>query len=772
MKSKFVKTMLFAFLTIGLAVSCAPKGSGGNPGGGGGEGGDSGEGGGQGGDDKLTTFPADEVKAFFAAANIDIGNLPSYALGNENGYFDIDDSDPEYFDIYPTNTTSAELVAYKNALKTAGWAVISPDEDEADDFILQYGETDAYVSLLDYTSFVGEGEDPYNLISFYVYSYEGNPYYADQVADDFNANLAAEGYDLAAEWDSDYNEFYLGYRFGASTDESEANLKTAAYTLASFLPEYMALYYEVYGDPEAEGYIDIYNDNSYYYAMIFVSPDSQVSAQVISYVYNNYLVGTISITGPLAPLPTVNEFIAAYLAEAELVAEIPDLSEFEELLDEETVQSDLSYALIWYEGDFVGDLADFFLKAGWTEFASSQGRAFADPTKAVSITVVSYYGYYTGLLVAAYVEPEPLDWGEYESLNGLLAAFLEVKELDHNAQDVSALEALVVDWYEDFDGEDGNPNFNLWFLGDVVDSLLTTLKEDFGYSVSEEPNRSDAYECVSKDGLLTIWVGYSPTWGTFLYVYASADLVVEPLNDQIAAYLASAGVDTKMPDFSSFDDSVLSASVGYSSFVIYLANDVVEAVGALFGEGWTKTVDSYGDDLYISDDGCVKVNVYYSSYSEATVVSIAAEIPMSVNERIAAFLEANNLETEIPDFSDFDDLLEEVYTSSGLSLYFGGDITEEVSALFAEGWEHTSDDTYDYYTSADGLVVVKIYYSSYWEQTNVAFSAVVQAEPIDDQLAAFFAALDMDPEFPSFAAYDEYFDSENSASYPAMVSLD
>lgn len=121
-------------------------------------------------------------------------------------------------------------------------------------------------------------------------------YTAEQVAADMNANLEAAGYGtLALEFDEEHNEWGTGANAGASTDESEANLKGGADILASYLPEYMGEPLEWYGDPTAEGYINVFGDNSIYYAEVFMSPDEAVEADVFSYIYSGKLCFQISI---------------------------------------------------------------------------------------------------------------------------------------------------------------------------------------------------------------------------------------------------------------------------------------------------------------------------------------------------------------------------------------------------------------------------------------------------------------------------------------------
>ena len=122
-------------------------------------------------------------------------------------------------------------------------------------------------------------------------------YTAESVASDFNKNIVDAGlgeYIDPAALDQ-YGEYSTFAVIDESTDESEASLGQAAAILASFLPEYMEASEAVYGDPTAEGYIDLFGDGSYYYYLETVTPDESVYAAVVSYVYSSYLVAQIAI---------------------------------------------------------------------------------------------------------------------------------------------------------------------------------------------------------------------------------------------------------------------------------------------------------------------------------------------------------------------------------------------------------------------------------------------------------------------------------------------
>ena len=236
-------------------------------------------------------FPVEEIKEFFGEIEVVI---PEYVLASEKGSFDVDTSTEGYFDVYPMDTTSEELVAYKDTLKAEGWTVVSAEEETAEDFTLQFGETEAFVDLLDYTAYADEETPAYNLVSFYIKS-ETVSYSAEKVAADMNATFEGAGYSFKLTYDETYKEYGLAVNTGATTDESQESLSQGASILASFLPSYAVSVASVYGDPTAEGYVDIFGDGSIYFRAIFATPDYSVKMDIVAYVYNSARIAQISI---------------------------------------------------------------------------------------------------------------------------------------------------------------------------------------------------------------------------------------------------------------------------------------------------------------------------------------------------------------------------------------------------------------------------------------------------------------------------------------------
>lgn len=172
-------------------------------------------------------FPAEDIELYFSLAGLDVV-VPMYEIASEFGTFEIDDSVDAHYDVYPIDTTSAELVAYKEALKEAGWVVVSADEETSEDFRLQYGETDAYVDLLDYTSYAEEGEAPYNLVSFFV-----KRTYTVESAIDAVASILSSMLGETIEAVHSEQGHYLVLNFGDTIDEATLQM----YSDYLFVPE-------------------------------------------------------------------------------------------------------------------------------------------------------------------------------------------------------------------------------------------------------------------------------------------------------------------------------------------------------------------------------------------------------------------------------------------------------------------------------------------------------------------------------------------------------
>ena len=179
----------------------------------------------------LREFPTKDVIAFYEEAGIDVV-VPSYTAASEAVEYEIDTETDGVFFVWVNDTTSAELVAYKEALKTDGWVVISDDEETSEDFGLQFGETLARVSLADFTAYAEEGEAPYVGVAFSVYEAEaytpetGIKHIAEHISQYFQSPITAQQ-------DAESGEWYIGINLG--TGMTVEALK--GYVTSLFIPD-------------------------------------------------------------------------------------------------------------------------------------------------------------------------------------------------------------------------------------------------------------------------------------------------------------------------------------------------------------------------------------------------------------------------------------------------------------------------------------------------------------------------------------------------------
>ena len=121
---------------------------------------------------------------------------------------------------------------------------------------------------------------------------------AEKVAADISANLTkAAGKETNLTYDEEYDEWGIALGLATAEDETEATLKSGVTFLENFLPDYVEVKNEWYGDPTAEGYVDMFGDQSYYYFAGGETKDGAVQVRLFSWVNttNNVLVGQFSV---------------------------------------------------------------------------------------------------------------------------------------------------------------------------------------------------------------------------------------------------------------------------------------------------------------------------------------------------------------------------------------------------------------------------------------------------------------------------------------------
>ena len=120
---------------------------------------------------------------------------------------------------------------------------------------------------------------------------------AEKVAAEISANLtAAAGKEMALEYDETRDEWGIALGLANAQDETEATLKSGVTFLEGFLPDYVEVQDEWYGDPTAEDYLDMFGDQSYYYFAGGETKDGAVQVEIFSWVNaNSILVGQMVV---------------------------------------------------------------------------------------------------------------------------------------------------------------------------------------------------------------------------------------------------------------------------------------------------------------------------------------------------------------------------------------------------------------------------------------------------------------------------------------------
>ena len=144
-------------------------------------------------------------------------------------------------------------------------------------------------------------------VGFKGYEIPAKDYTAAEVVQDINDTFASNGYTFGLEWDDEHNYYELGVNFGASTDQSQANLSEAVEILASYLPKYMKLLDSYYDDPKSTDFQNMLGANIACYIEIYASPDGKVKAEIFSYIYNKKLNAVINVCDVASTTPTDGE---------------------------------------------------------------------------------------------------------------------------------------------------------------------------------------------------------------------------------------------------------------------------------------------------------------------------------------------------------------------------------------------------------------------------------------------------------------------------------
>ena len=200
--------------------------------------------------------------------------------------------------------TEADLTAYLNKYRDRGIEVV---EDSTTYTVTVYDMEFVYNGYtLSLEAYLINGYIRLE-VGFKGYEIPARDYTAAEVVQDINDTFASSGYTFGLEWDDEHNYYELGVNFGASTDQSQANLAEAVEILASYLPKYMKLLDSYYDDPKSTDFQNMLGANIACYIEIYASPDGKVKAEIFSYVYNKKLNAVINVYDVASTTPTDGE---------------------------------------------------------------------------------------------------------------------------------------------------------------------------------------------------------------------------------------------------------------------------------------------------------------------------------------------------------------------------------------------------------------------------------------------------------------------------------
>ena len=152
----------------------------------------------------IREFPSKDISAFFEEVGVADVVVPNYVLSSEEAYFEIDNSDPEAFVVYVTGSSHDEMVEYVGSMLYDNWIVRALEDG---DYLMQFGETAAYASLVDFGDYIG--------IAFYAQGVEP----AGEGMSPAEAAEALDGWFAGLQGEIEEGVYYL---FGAYAAASES----------------------------------------------------------------------------------------------------------------------------------------------------------------------------------------------------------------------------------------------------------------------------------------------------------------------------------------------------------------------------------------------------------------------------------------------------------------------------------------------------------------------------------------------------------------------
>jgi hypothetical protein len=203
------------------------------------------------------------------------------------------------FYVVDFNPAADAVATYGDQLVAKGWtknAEASKDNDEYYTLAIADNAQQFYVANVSFTSAAKLDNPAYpnGVVEIDFYKAGGSSSTgadtAQGVAADINANLATIGDpEIQLEYDTQYDEWYLGVNLGAGV-----SLQSAVNTLVSYLPDYITQYSAGLQDPAAGGR-DLFGDGTVTYVYTGFNASRSVAVMVYAYEYNGETIACYSV---------------------------------------------------------------------------------------------------------------------------------------------------------------------------------------------------------------------------------------------------------------------------------------------------------------------------------------------------------------------------------------------------------------------------------------------------------------------------------------------
>ena len=335
--------------------------------------------------------------------------------------------------------------------------------------------------------------------------------------------------------------------------------------------------------------------------------------------------------------------------------------------------------------------------------------------------------------------------------------------------------ALDADWYVATSNPSSGANYTqtkVWSAtyGDFVEEMAANLVA-FGFVDAGDGVYEYAVRDEYRTGPVQVYVSYGRGWtfvnltGPKIYPAGDAPLTYELglLDDAMEAYFKKAyGVDVEFPEYVSANpDAYFEQNASYANYLNVYGSSTGDKenqaemhafAAAMEEDGWTKTINSYGDATLVKGD--MKVVLYtYSQYFQVRMTYSPKFAINQLDDAMEAYFKgAFDLDVEFPEYiaASEDAYFEQnasyanylnVYGSSTGDKENQAEMHAFAEAMEADGWNKTIDSYGDTTLTKNGMKVILYTFSSYF-QVRMSYTPIITVFPLAD-LNAFLETYEL-----------------------------